>query len=159
MTLMLRYHWRIAKHYFGWRIRGKPRGNESRLRFRASPLDCDWNRHLNNARYLEYFDTGRTHLLLTSGLAAHARDHGWLPIIGGISATYRKEVPILSKFELVSRYERLEGKTLIFSHRIFLPGGKLATEAEARVLIVKNGKVVDPTTMDLPVFDQAATPA
>lgn len=151
MTLMFRYHLRLARVYLRWRLAGKPRGLTSRIEFRASAFDCDWYGHINNARYLEYLDCGRTDFLLRSGLAAHSRANHWVPVVGGIRIRYRREIRQGARFEIETTFNRIEGKALVFDQRIWL-GETLATEAEAQLLVLQKGKVVNPAFL-LPLLE------
>lgn len=143
MSLMFRYHFRILWIYLRWRFAGKPQALESRLSMKASASDCDWLGHINNARYLEIFDAARTDLILRSGVAAAARDQKFIALVGTTHVRYRKEVKRGTRFEVVSRYARIDGKAVVISQQIFL-GDQLATDGEISVLVVKAGKVVDP---------------
>lgn len=146
MSLMFRYHFRILWVYLRWRLAGKPRGNVSRLSLRAKAADCDWLGHVNNARYLEIFDAARTDLILRNGMAAMARAEQFIAVVGTINCRYRREVKRGARFVVESRFARFEGKAVVFSQKIFL-GDTLATEAEASVLLVRGGKVLDPAIL------------
>ncbi len=141
-SLMLRYHARLARNYLRWRLEGKPHAEKSVLHFRASALDCDWFGHINNARYLEFFDAGRTDLFVRMGLFEHANAHGWTAVVGTMNVRYRREVRMGKRFTLETSIDRIEGKTVVFVQKIFL-GETLATEAECHVVVVKNRKAVD----------------
>lgn len=156
MTLMIRYHWRLVSNYLRWRLAGKPKSKVSRVSFRATALDCDVIGHINNARYLEFMDCGRTDFMLRSGLAKHAHDQKLLMVVGSINIRYRKEVKRGARFDLETSFARIDGKAIVFSHKIFV-GDQLMTEAEASCLCVKDRKVVAPDFL-LPVLVPAAEP-
>ena len=143
-SLMIRYHLRIVKVYLQWRLAGKVRSPESRLTFRASPFDCDWLGHINNARYLEYLDAGRSDLMLRLGLFQHASQNKWHAVVGTINVRYRKEVRGGQKFTLVTRFDRLEGKAMVFHQQILL-GDTVATNAECFVIVVRDKRAADPS--------------
>ncbi len=153
---MFRYHLRILAVVARWWRQGKPRGAVSRLRLRASRADCDWLGHINNARYLELFDAGRTDLFLRLGLFEQARREKWHMVVGTMNVRYRKEVRAGARFEIESRYESIQGKALLIRQRIWL-GDTLATDAEAHVLIVRDRKAADPAFL-LPLLEDQGEP-
>lgn len=153
-SLMFRYHIRIVKVFLQWRLGGRVRSSESRLRFRASPFDCDWLGHINNARYLEYLDAGRSDLMLRMGLFDHARRNAWHAVVGTVNVRYRREVRAGKKFTLVTRFDRIEGKAMVFQQQIML-GDTLATEAECYVIAVRDRRAADPSFL-LPLLKPEA---
>jgi acyl-CoA thioesterase FadM len=76
---------------------------EDRLRMRVLPNDIDLNLHLNNARYLSIMDYARTHLLARTGLLGHILRSRWTPLVGAVWVTYRRSLPVFSRFEIASR--------------------------------------------------------
>jgi len=76
---------------------------EDRLRMRVLPNDIDLNMHLNNARYLSIMDYARTHLLARTRLLEHIVHSRWMPLVGAVWVTYRRSLPVFSRFELASR--------------------------------------------------------
>jgi thioesterase-3 len=156
---MIRYHWRLIRNYLRWRMAGKPRGLLSRVQFKASAMDCDVIGHINNARYLEFLDCGRTDFILRSGLAAKSRDQKLLLVVGSINIRYRKEVKRGARFAVETTFARIDGKAIVFSHKIFV-GDQLMTEAEAACLCLKDKKVISPEFL-LPLLQggEETTPA
>jgi acyl-CoA thioesterase FadM len=77
--------------------------NEDCLRLRVLPNDIDLNMHLNNARYLNLMDYGRTHLLARTRLLEHILRSRWQPLVGAVWITYRRSLPLFSAFQLTSR--------------------------------------------------------
>jgi acyl-CoA thioesterase FadM len=76
---------------------------EDRLRLRVLPNDIDLNLHLNNARYLNIMDYARTHLLARTRLLEHIIHSRWMPLVGAVWITYRRPLPLFSRFQLTSR--------------------------------------------------------
>lgn len=76
---------------------------EDRLKMRVWPNDIDLNLHLNNARYLNLMDFGRTHLLARTRLLSHILRARWKPLVGAVWITYRRSLPVFSAFTLSSR--------------------------------------------------------
>jgi acyl-CoA thioesterase FadM len=77
--------------------------DEDRIRMRVWPNDIDLNLHMNNARYLNFMDYGRTHLLARTRLLEHIMRARWMPLVGAVWITYRRSLPSFSAFWLNSR--------------------------------------------------------
>jgi acyl-CoA thioesterase FadM len=77
--------------------------DEDRVRMRVWPNDIDLNLHLNNARYLNLMDYGRTHLLARSRLLSRIIRSRYTPTVGAVWITYRRSLPVFSGFTLSSR--------------------------------------------------------
>jgi YbgC/YbaW family acyl-CoA thioester hydrolase len=141
---MFRYHLRLILLYLRWRLAGKPRGTVSRVPMRASAMDCDMLGHINNARYLELLDCGRVSLFLRLGLFERGRKEGFVLLVGGVNILYRREIRWRTRFMIESRVDRIDGKAIVIKSQMFV-GDKVANEAEVNILVVKAGKVVDPS--------------
>lgn len=76
---------------------------EDRLRMRVWPNGIDLNFHLNNARYLNVMDFGRTHLLARTRLLEHVIRARWTPLVGAAWVTYRRSLPLFARFTLATR--------------------------------------------------------
>ena len=76
---------------------------EDTLRMRVWPNDIDFNLHLNNARYLNLMDYGRTHLLARTGLLRPVLQARYAAMVGAVWVTYRRSLPVFAEFELASR--------------------------------------------------------
>ena len=122
------YVWaRLARVVATVRRRGLYRmGDESRLSFRCLPTDIDFNGHLNNARYMMLADLGRIDIFFRSGFVKAAREHGWAPMLGGVQATFVREIKLWRRFEVVSSLETWEGTQVIGRHCFVLEGGETA---------------------------------
>jgi acyl-CoA thioesterase FadM len=77
--------------------------DEDTLRMHVWPNDIDLNLHLNNARYLNLMDYGRTHLLARTRLLEHIIRSRWQPLVGAVWITYRRSLPVFSSFQLSAR--------------------------------------------------------
>jgi acyl-CoA thioesterase FadM len=76
---------------------------EDCLRMRVSLADIDINLHMNNARYLSVMDYARTHFLARIGLLEHILRSRWQPMVGAAWLTYRRSLPLFSRYMLASR--------------------------------------------------------
>jgi len=70
---------------------------------RVWPNDIDFNLHMNNGRYLNVMDYGRTHLLARTRLLGHIIRSRWQPLVGAVWMTYRRSLPVFAEFSLSSR--------------------------------------------------------
>jgi acyl-CoA thioesterase FadM len=101
-------------------------GGESRLSFRCLPSDIDRNIHLNNARYMMLADVGRIDIFLRSGLFRLCRERGWAPMLGGLQATYVREIRLWRRFEVVTTIETWNDTQMIGRHHFLLEDGRAA---------------------------------
>jgi acyl-CoA thioesterase FadM len=93
----------------------------SALTLRAWPADCDPNRHVNNGRYAAIGDLGRYDLLVRTGIWRSLRREGFLPVMGGAAMSFRREIRLWRRFELVTRLISWEGTRLVSEQRFRLP--------------------------------------
>lgn len=76
---------------------------EDVLQLRVLPTDIDINIHMNNARYLSVMDYARMHLLARTRLLDHILRSRWQAMVGAIWVTYRRSLPLFSRYTLASR--------------------------------------------------------
>ena len=77
--------------------------DEDVIQMRVWPNDIDLNLHMNNGRYLAVMDYARTHLLARAGLLEHIVRSRWQPLVGAVWMTYRRSLPLFTKFAVASR--------------------------------------------------------
>lgn len=135
MTVRLRLGAMLAR----WALfeRKKPPEATSRLRMRAWLFDCDFNRHVNNARYLSFMDLGRWHYLLTSGMGRAAFQRGWLPVAARVEIDYKRSIKPGEVFELETWVMSVGTKSAVVAQR-FRVGEAIA--ADARVVVLFRSK-------------------
>ena len=76
---------------------------EDTVRMRVWPNDIDLNLHLNNSRFLSCMDYGRMHLTVATGVLKLAVAEKWTPLVGSVFITYRRSLPLFTRFQLSSR--------------------------------------------------------
>ena len=76
---------------------------EDIVRMRVWPNDIDLNLHLNNSRFLSCMDYGRMHLTVATGVLKLAVSEHWTPLVGSVFITYRRSLPLFTRFQLSSR--------------------------------------------------------
>lgn len=101
-------------------------GGQNRLAFRCLPSDIDPNRHMNNARYLMLADLGRFDLFFRSGLMRLCRERNWTLLMGGVQASYLREIRLWQKFAVRSALDAWSGTQILARHRFELADGEPA---------------------------------
>ena len=114
---------------------------ESRLDLRVGLADLDLNLHMNNARYLSAMDVGRWDLTVRSGMLVEALRRRLQPVVVDLDIKFRRELRPGARFELITRFDGIEGRKLWFQ-QIFCRGADLHAEARVGALILRKGKVV-----------------
>src|SRR5260221_7464757 len=115
---------------------------ESRLRLRVWPNDCDLNFHLNDGRYVSLAGLGRIDLLARSGLLRIARKRGWFPVVGSATIRYRKSLLPFERFILRSRLAAWDEKWFYIEHLFERGDGSIGARLIVRsVLRTKSGPV------------------
>ena len=105
----------------------------SRIELRCWLDDLDLNGHMNNGRYLSLMDLGRWDLVLRNGLGALAVKHRWRPIVGSAAIRFRRELRLLQRFTLETRFSAWDEKWVYIEQR-FLVGPRVHAEAQLRGL-------------------------
>ena len=77
--------------------------DEDSVIMRVWPNDIDFNLHLNNSRFLSCMDYARIHLLAAAGVMDLAPAERWTPLVGSVMVTYRRSLPLFTRFTLASR--------------------------------------------------------
>ncbi len=113
------------------------------LRMIALPSDCDFNFHVNNARYLRLMDIGRLAVVTRSGLLGSMFRNQWGAVVGAAEIEFLRELPFLSRFTLESRVVGWDAKWFYFEQR-FLRRGELAAVGRVQV-VVRDGRKSVPT--------------
>ena len=98
----------------------------SRFSFRCLPTDIDFNMHMNNARYLMLADIGRIDIFARSGMLKLRRERGWAPMMGGVQATYVREIRLWRKFDVITTVETWDDKQIVGKHRFVFDNGETA---------------------------------
>ncbi|MFN7134066.1 MAG: thioesterase family protein [Myxococcales bacterium] len=91
---------------------------EVRLPMRVWPLDIDVYLHLNNGRYLTLMDNGRLQFMQRTGLLSVCRRRRWVPVLGGATVEFRRELRSFQTFDLVTRCAWWDEKWFYLEHRM-----------------------------------------
>lgn len=109
---------------------------------RAWPWLCDAYRHLNNSVYLRLAEDARWVWTAKTPLLRASMNERWVFLVGGADIVYRRPVPLMSKFDVVSCVEGADDRWIYFSQKFVLPSGKSACRILLRAMIREpNGPV------------------
>src|SRR5260370_18303380 len=108
---------------------------ESRLRLRVWPNDCDLNFHRTDGRYISLGGLGRVDLIARSGLLRIARKRGWFPVVGSATIRYRKSLLPFERFTLRSRLVAWDAKWFYIEHLFDRDDGSIGARLIARTLL------------------------
>ena len=101
----------------------------TRVRLRVWPNDLDFNRHVNNGRYLSLADLGRIDWFLRTGLLQLALRRRALPVIGDAIAKFRRDLRVFQAFEIHSRILGWDERWGFLEHRFIRNGRVLGVVA------------------------------
>lgn len=92
------------------------------IRLRAWPNDLDINMHVNNGRYLTLADLGRFDWFRRVGLWEVAKQRRVYPVIGDVTAKFRRELRAFERFELRTRLVGWDDRWGFLEHRFVRAG-------------------------------------
>lgn len=115
----------------------------SRLRMRVWPGDVDYNRHLNNGRYLALMDLGRIDLLFRAGLFREGVKRRWMPVLAAADIRFRRSLALFQTFELITSLVTWDQKWFFMEQR-FEARGDLYAQAFVKAAVKSPGGIVPP---------------
>jgi acyl-CoA thioesterase FadM len=129
---------------------------ESRLRLRVWPNDCDLNLHLNDGRYVSLAGLGRVDLLARTGLLRRGRKRGWFPVVGSATIRYKQSLLPFERFTLRTHVVAWDEKWFYIEHLFERRDGRIGARLIVRTLLrTKSGPV--PTADVLEALGKAGT--
>ena len=131
--------------------------DEDLLRLRVWPNDIDLNFHLNNARYLNLMDYGRTHLLARTRLLEHIIRSRLQPLLGAVWMTYRRSLPLFSGFTLGSRLICWDARWF-YLEQTFTGSQGMAAVGWVKAVLRTQGEVLEPQRIIEAVSPGLASP-
>lgn len=105
------------------------------LEGRAWPWLCDYQRHINNARYLDLMDYGRTQFFLRAGLLKALATNGWGGVVASTQITYRRSIDLMQRYRLETRLVFWDDRWYIHEHIFYLEDGTVAVHAFIRSML------------------------
>jgi acyl-CoA thioesterase FadM len=103
----------------------------------------DFNRHVNNGRYLMLADIGRIHWFVKAGVMTAARQRNAFPVVGDSIAKFRRELKAFQTFEIHSRLLGWDDRWGFIEHR-FVRGGRVLGVVAIRGVFKGPGGPVKP---------------
>jgi acyl-CoA thioesterase FadM len=140
---------------------GRRRGlfDESRLRLRVWPNDCDLNFHLNDGRYVSLGGLGRVDLLVRTRLLRRGRERGWFPVVGSAMIRYKASLLPFECFTLRTRVMAWDEKWFYIEHLFERRDGRLGARLIVRTLMrTKSGPVATADVLEILGHPGAASP-
>jgi len=116
--------------------------DESRLKYRAWPLDCDINLHLTNSRYFALCDLSRIYYMGQVGVLFDLIKRNWLPVAQAQEISYFKPIGPFQRFDVATRFTHWDEKYWYTEHR-FSAADKLCAVLQVRGVFV-HGRTVLP---------------
>ena len=115
--------------------------DESRLKYRVWPLDCDINLHLTNARYFALCDLSRIYYMGQVGVLFNLIKRRWLPVAQAQEISYFKPINPFQQFEIITRFTHWDDKYWYTEHKFFA-ADKLCAVLQVRGVFVHGRKVL-----------------
>ena len=115
--------------------------DSSYMSFRVSPLDCDFNLHLNNGKYLQFMDLGRFRLIRQMRVLSGAIKEKWAPVIASTEMKYIRPIKPFQKVTHACRLVSWDEKFWYLEHK-FIVNGKTHAIANVRGIWLKGKEVV-----------------
>jgi acyl-CoA thioesterase FadM len=145
LTLGIRYPWAGVRS-----LRRSPLSlfDESVVRMRVRPSDCDVMLHVNNGRYLSLMDIGRIDLAGRCGLIREFRKRGWHAVAGGATIRFRRELRLGMRYVLRTRCVGWDEGWSYFEQVFERDDGTLAARAYVKVAAMdEHGKRLESARM------------
>lgn len=96
---------------------------------RAWPWLCDFQGHVNNARYLDLMSSGRLEWLLQNGLFRRVVTRRMAFLVAGLGGVYRHPIPRMEAFVLQTRVAAFDARWLYYEHTFWLGTAREGTVA------------------------------
>ena len=92
--------------------------------------DLDAYGHVNNARYVEYFEWGRFDWLADTGLGEQVKGDGSAYVVVNVNVAYRKEARLGERLRLSTRLSSMGKSSLKMAQRLENADGAVVAEGE-----------------------------
>lgn len=105
------------------------------LEGRAWPWLCDYQFHINNSRYLELMDYGRTQFFVSVGLVAPFLKGEIGGVAAGIQIVYRRPIDLMERYRLQTQLVGWDSRWYLHEQTFFKANGEVATRAFVRSML------------------------
>ena len=129
---------------------------QSITRIKVRGYHTDFYGHVNNARYLEFYEENRWDWLDRAVDLRQWMKKGITFIIANINVNYRQAIMFGTTIEVTSRLERISGRSATIRQEIIIADtGQVASDALVTFVILdKNGRAVNLKDNDVPEIQQ-----
>jgi acyl-CoA thioesterase FadM len=110
---------------------------------RAWPWDVDMYLELNHGRTLTLFELGRWRMAGRMRLLSALQKQRIAFAIAGVSVRYRKRIPMMARFRMVTRFAGWDERFLYVDQSMWL-GAECANQALVRAALRSRGKTMPP---------------
>jgi YbgC/YbaW family acyl-CoA thioester hydrolase len=120
--------------------------------FRVMPWDLDENKHMNNSRYLNYFEATRYVCVFRSAFFKTLVQKQWGTPIGSYRIQFMRSLKLGMKFHVTGQIVYWDDRSFVFEHKIFArktKGGepKLMARAYMRQFVRSGRNIINPVEM------------
>lgn len=112
-------------------------------RYRVLPQHIDFNMHINNAKYLEFFERARWDHSVQTGTFNQLLKQGFNFIVAGIDVGYIRELKLFQAFDIETHYVGWDDKYFYLEQRCTVDG-KIHSYALVKAVYLKKGRPVAP---------------
>lgn len=84
----------------------------------------DFYQHVNNARYLEFFEEARWEYLLPLNESKELTKRNWITIVVRVEVSYKKPLELLDDIETHTKINEIGKKSMTFNQKIYKNGEK-----------------------------------
>lgn len=123
--------------------------------FRVLPIDLDFYRHMNNAKYLNYMEAVRWGFMLRCGFLKASIQYGWIGPVASMHIEYYRPLTLFHKFTLTTQYVHFEENWFFVMHRFWSRDKEMA-----RAIVkgtVRKGRQNIPPSEYLKAIDMSET--
>lgn len=107
--------------------------------------DMDSFRHVNNAVYIRWFETGRVAYMEKSGLPVSLTGQSFGPILASIECNYRRQLTFPDTVLIGSRVSRVGRTSMTVDHVIFSQSQQVAAADGHSIIVVFDYSANRPT--------------
>lgn len=135
------YLFRLWRPLVSGFIYPRSRSVEAKISYLCTPIDIDFNRHLNASVYSIFCDAGRRHLIKNMGIVRVMWKHKWAPVVVDTRFRFYKEIPLWRIFTVTTRIIRNYEKSFIIESRFESRGVLHCVALELGFFLKKGGRV------------------
>lgn len=126
---------------------------------RAWPWLCDYQRHMNNSRYLELMDYGRTQFFIRGGLLYQFMKGEIGAVAAATQIVYRRPIDLMERYRLETQLVSWDDRWYIHEQRFVKANGEVSSHAFVRSMLRDaNGPLNIGSHLEAAGFDTPSEP-